>query len=135
MFPATPGSRAAVLSLALMLPFAGCAQPGQQESTSKMTPAEFVASGSGADGVVVDVRTPAEFADAHLASAINLDYRSPEFRTMVAELDRESTHYVYCRTGNRSAQAQAVMLDMGFQRVIDLGGLSPLVAAGAELAD
>lgn len=75
-----------------------------------------------AGAVVLDVRTPAEFATGHLPKAINLDVRSPEFEAKVAQLDRAATYLVYCRTQNRSRAAAAVMRRLGFQNVNVLSG-------------
>ncbi|NCT90942.1 rhodanese-like domain-containing protein [Cellulomonas sp. APG4] len=99
-------------------------------------PAEAVGTGLGAtldgdafaslvgepDVVVLDVRTPEEFASGHLPDAVNLDVSDPGFPEAVAALDPTGTYAVYCRSGNRSAQAVAVMLDAGVQDVAHLEG-------------
>ena len=74
------------------------------------------------DTVVVDVRTPAE-DDGHLEGAINIDFQSPAFETTVSELDTSGEYVVYCASGNRSAQAVAVMEAAGLE-VTDAGGIS-----------
>lgn len=75
------------------------------------------------DTVVVDVRTPAEYDDGHLEGAINIDFQSPAFETTVSELDTSDEYVVYCASGNRSAQAVAVMEAAGLE-VTDAGGIS-----------
>jgi len=75
------------------------------------------------DTVVVDVRTPAEYDDGHLEGAINIDFQSPAFETTVSELDTSGEYVVYCASGNRSAQAVAVMEAAGLE-VTDAGGIS-----------
>ncbi|MFI8595114.1 rhodanese-like domain-containing protein [Microbacterium sp. NPDC078428] len=77
----------------------------------------------GDDTVVVDVRTPAEYAGGHLDGAINIDFQSPQFDAAIAELDPDDEYVVYCQTGNRSAQAVAAMEDAGLD-VQDAGGIS-----------
>jgi len=77
----------------------------------------------GEDTVVVDVRTPAEYAGGHLDGAINIDFQSPQFDAAIAELDPDDEYVVYCQTGNRSAQAVAAMEDAGLD-VQDPGGIS-----------
>jgi len=67
------------------------------------------------DFVVLDVRTPGEFAQGHLEGAVLVDYRSPGFREEVAGLDKTKTYLVYCRTGNRSASALGIMRELGFR--------------------
>ncbi|MBS1697834.1 MAG: rhodanese-like domain-containing protein [Actinobacteria bacterium] len=75
------------------------------------------------DTVVVDVRTPAEYAGGHLEGAVNIDFQSAQFDATVAELDSREKYVVYCQSGNRSAQAVAVMEAAGLD-VQDAGGIS-----------
>lgn len=72
--------------------------------------------------VVLDVRTPEEFAQGHLEGAVLVDYRSPGFREEVAGLDRTKTYLVYCRTGKRSASALGIMRELGFRSSYHLEG-------------
>ena len=81
--------------------------------------------------VVVDVRTPGEFAAGHLQDAVNLDLQSADFGDRLAELDPEARYAVYCQSGNRSGQAMAQMLDEGFTDVAHLrGGIGAWQSAG-----
>lgn len=79
--------------------------------------------------VLIDVRTPEEVADGAIQGAVNLDLQD-DFRAAIAELPRDDAYFVYCRTGNRSAQAVAIMAELGFVDVVDGGGYADLVAAG-----
>jgi phage shock protein E len=77
-----------------------------------------VASGA----VLLDVRTRAEFHEGHLPHAVNvplqeLDERMHEVRR------RARAVVVYCRSGNRSAQAAQRLASADFVRVVDLGAL------------
>ncbi len=83
------------------------------------------------DIVVVDVRTPVEHADGHLAGAELIDVQAEDFPERVAELDRDRTYFLYCRSGTRSGHAARVMADMGFTDVANIGGYAKLVDAGA----
>lgn len=85
------------------------------------------------DLVVVDVRTPQEFAEGHVAGAELLDIYDPAFQDSVDGLDRDGAYLVYCRTGNRSGQAAALMEELGFTEVYDAGGLDALAGAGATI--
>lgn len=76
----------------------------------------------GADAVIVDVRTPAEYVNGHLEGAVNIDFQSPSFDEAVAELDPETDYVVYCQTGNRSAQAVSAMAAADLT-VHDAGGI------------
>lgn len=79
---------------------------------------------------IIDVRTPAEFSDGHLADAVNLDVSGGEFEQLIASLDHSATYVVYCRSGNRSAAAAKIMADAGFTSVFDLGGITAWKDAG-----
>ena len=82
----------------------------------------------GADTVIVDVRTPAEYATGHLEGAVNIDFQSPSFDDVVAELDSDADYVVYCQSGNRSAQAVSVMEDADLA-VQDAGGIDDAAQA------
>ncbi len=72
--------------------------------------------------VVLDVRTPEEFAAGHVPGAINIPHT--ELAARVAELEgsRDSDIVVYCRTGNRTAMALGVLEKSGFRRLYHLQG-------------
>jgi rhodanese-related sulfurtransferase len=69
------------------------------------------------DFVILDVRTPEEFASGHLAGAINLDFRASGFSHRLAKLDRGKTYLVYCRNGHRSRRTIGLMETLGFSDV------------------
>lgn len=94
--------------------------------------AEYAANADGS-GVLIDVRTPREFDDAHLAGAENIDLHSPDFRARVEALDREGTYYLYCRSGARSGSAVRMMRQMGFSKAYNVGGIGELARAGLPL--
>jgi rhodanese-related sulfurtransferase len=75
------------------------------------------ARGGQADFVVLDVRTPEEFAEGHLSGAVNVNLLAPDFERRLGALDRSKTYLVYCRTGNRSAKAVQAMERLGFRSV------------------
>ena len=72
------------------------------------------------DFVILDVRTPEEFADGHLESAINIDYNADTFRDELDNLDKNKTYLIYCRSGNRSGQALALMEKLNFREVYNI---------------
>ena len=86
------------------------------------------------DAILIDVRTPGEVSAGHLKDAKQINLHDPAFREKVDALDRGETYYLYCRTGNRSGQAQQIMKSMGFEKVYNIGGFADLVRAGAEVA-
>ncbi|NLE72594.1 MAG: rhodanese-like domain-containing protein [Actinomycetales bacterium] len=93
---------------------------------------EELADLAAADGVVVlDVRTPEEYAQGHLPGAVNLDVSAPDFAGRAARLDPAATYAVYCRTGVRSQTAVAALRDAGIASVVDLdGGIVAWAEAG-----
>ena len=70
--------------------------------------------------VVLDVRTPKEFTQGHIAGAVLLDFYSPEFANGLKRLDRSKTYLIYCRSGNRSGKTLKLIDGMGFQKVYHL---------------
>lgn len=84
--------------------------------------------------VVLDIRTPEEFAAGHLAGAINVDYYADDFEDQLADLDLDVPYVMYCNSGNRSANALPVMDSLGFQEVYELeGGIQAWFASGLPL--
>lgn len=67
---------------------------------------------------VVDVRSPAEFASGHHASAINIPV--DQIASRASELGKGSKVVLYCRSGARSARAAQILKGQGFQ-VLDAG--------------
>jgi rhodanese-related sulfurtransferase len=81
--------------------------------------------------VVLDVRTPAEFAAGHIAGATNLDFRDKEFKAKVAKLDKNQPYLVNCAAGGRSARACEAMGQLDFKVLYDLqGGFTAWEKAG-----
>ncbi|MGZ6983053.1 MAG: rhodanese-like domain-containing protein [Ilumatobacteraceae bacterium] len=81
--------------------------------------------------VVLDVRTPAEFAAGHIAGAIDIDLTAATFAGETAKLDPKTPYFVYCHSGNRSAQAVAFLQQHGFNSIYELqGGIAAWQAAG-----
>lgn len=73
-----------------------------------------------ADFVILDLRTPKEFASGHIAGAVMLDYYSPGFQKGLRQLDRSKRYLIYCRTGNRSGRTLRLIDQMGFKSVYHL---------------
>lgn len=84
--------------------------------------------------VILDVRTPEEFATGHLPGAKNIDFYSTQFQTTIASLDKNTPYSLYCRSGNRSGQTLELMRSLGFTNVLDLeGGVLSWSQAGRTL--
>ena len=85
---------------------------------------EFKMKFENKNGVLLDVRTPDEFNAGHIEGAINLDIFSPSFRDAIEDLEKDKEYFVYCRSGNRSAQACMLMSELGYQSNNLQGGIS-----------
>ena len=140
MLTSTLGRRAAAavaLSAALLLSVAACSPDDDSSSSQGATTLDAAAFGERAatDGVVVlDVRTPEEFASGHLVGAVNINLESGSFESDIAGLDQGAPYAVYCRSGNRSGQAMGIMQDAGFTDVAHLdGGIVAWQEAGGQI--
>ena len=83
---------------------------------------------------LLDVRTAEEFDSGHFAGAINLDVED----IIAGKLPEAAKHtqlYVYCRSGNRSAQAVSLLKQAGFTNITDLGGLTDVESIGGTLTN
>lgn len=98
-------------SLIVLASIAGCSAPVETIELS-------------ADTIIIDVRTPGEFAGGHLDGANLLDLNGSQFAQALPTLDPEAEYAVYCQSGNRSGQAVAMMNEAGFTSVIDLGSIN-----------
>lgn len=80
---------------------------------------------SNPDFVIIDVRTPEEYASGHVEDAINMDFYAEDFDEQLNELDRDKIYLIYCRSGNRSGKALDKMEALGFRQVYNmLGGIA-----------
>ena len=128
---------ASMIVAALILGACGgsTATDSQLELTSVDEIAEIVASPP-ADLVVLDIRTPEEFAAGHLAGAINVDYYASDFESQLRELDLTAPYVMYCNSGNRSANALPLMDSIGFDEVYELdGGIQAWFSAGNPIEE
>ncbi|MDJ0663894.1 MAG: rhodanese-like domain-containing protein [Acidimicrobiia bacterium] len=72
--------------------------------------------------VILDIRTPEEFAAGHIAGAINIDYYASDFEARLGELDLDVPYVMYCNSGNRSGNTLPLMDSIGFTEVYELDG-------------
>ncbi len=86
------------------------------------------------EAILIDARTPAEFAQGHIPGAINLDVKNPNFAQEIQKLDPEKTYLVNCKTGIRSMRACTQMQEQGFTSLYNLeGGFVAWEKAGLEV--
>jgi len=81
-------------------------------------------------GVVVDVRTPGEYAQGHLKGAKNIDFMNGNFAKEFAKLDKKTPVLIYCKSGGRSGRAAQKLKRMGFTVYNMQGGYMGWTAQG-----
>jgi phage shock protein E len=104
----------------LIFGLAVAALAGARQSLSSAELAEMMGREQDAP-ILIDVRTPAEYAAGHIPGAVNIPYDLLA-GTLPTE-DREAPVVVYCRSGRRSAIAKKTLESLGFTRVEDFGGI------------
>ena len=86
--------------------------------------------------VILDVRTPEEVAEGHLAGAKNINVQDDLFQVSIDQLDKNKTYLLYCRSGKRTAVAGAKMKAAGFKKVYMLdGGITAWKEKGKPLTN
>ena len=85
------------------------------------------------DFVILDVRTPEEFNSGHIANAVNIDYKSPDFKEQLENLDKDKTYALYCHSGRRATASADIMNGLGFQNIYNFGGVKQWLDAGYTL--
>ena len=97
----------------------GC---NRNESITSVSATEFEKEMKADSVLLLDVRTPEEYAEGHIAGAMNIDVRSDGFlSTAGEELSKDYTILVYCRSGRRSMDAAGILTGLGY-KVINLRG-------------
>jgi rhodanese-related sulfurtransferase len=98
----------------------------ENAASERITPAkakELLAAKQSA--ILLDVRTNDEFAAGHIAKAILLPYDEITATTAAKAIpSKDTTVVVYCRSGRRSAIAAAALVQLGYTKVFDLGGIN-----------
>jgi rhodanese-related sulfurtransferase len=81
--------------------------------------------------VIIDVRTPEEYAKGYIENAVNLNYYSETFEEELGKLNKSKTYIIYCRSGRRSKMALDTMRELDFVKVYNvLGGIIEWEAKG-----
>ena len=108
-----------LLLLTTLIAIGGC----QSASYQTVSPEEFSQIISSQNDVqLLDVRTPAEYAEGHLPGAMLIDIKAGKFAEQAAQqLHHSHPVAVYCRSGKRSAMAADTLAALGF-KVLNLNG-------------
>lgn len=123
-----------ILMISVFL-FVSCTAQDKNTASVKLKPAEFQkAMTADKDFILLDVRTPEEVAEGKLEGAMVINFHDADFKQQLEKLDKNKTVYVYCRSGNRSGQATAIMNEMHFKKVVDMeGGITAWKDGGMKI--
>lgn len=120
-----------VLLTALMLTACGGAETKATAGGSPATSAAALkevdvgvlkAAKDAGEVVLIDVRTPAEFADGHAPGAVNIPLDALQARMSELEPHKKADLYLICRSGARSGRAQSMLASAGFENPINIAG-------------
>lgn len=108
-----------LLALAMIIVVSACGQDSAMIANTEL--AKRVQAGDDML-VVLDVRTPREYASGHVPGAINIpvDQLSEKINTLRARDNAETV--VYCESGRRAGRAESMLKDAGFLNVVHLQG-------------
>ena len=123
-------STAALFSFAMVLTMACYSATSQTRDT--ITPEVLLAIEH--EALIVDVRTPEEFADGHYPGAINIPHETILDGLNQLGVTQVTPVILYCRSGNRSGQAEQALREKGFTEATNAGGLEALLIAAGEQA-
>ena len=73
--------------------------------------------------IILDVRTPEEFAAGHIPGALNIPNETIGTDEIPQLPEKEQRIYVYCRSGNRSKQAAEKLVALGYTGIVEIGGI------------
>nr|WP_293529436.1 rhodanese-like domain-containing protein [Prevotella sp.] len=112
-----------LLSLLTAISFGTTGCSAQSDSIDTLAPQAFIKQAKAdTTSIILDVRTPGEYKEEHLAGAQQLDFLNTSvFDAGIKLLDKSHTYYVYCRSGKRSHNACIKMKKQGF-KVFDMEG-------------
>ena len=110
---------------AALLFLAGCSATGREgPGYSRITMEEARQRLSIECGfIILDVRTPEEFAAGHIPGALNIPNETIGTDEIPQLPEKEQRIYVYCRSGNRSKQASEKLVALGYTNIVEFGGI------------
>jgi len=74
------------------------------------------------EGIILDVRTPKEWAQGTIKGAVKMNFFDADFTNQIETLDKTKPIYVYCKAGGRSSKAAMQLEKIGFTKIYDLDG-------------
>ena len=104
---------------------AGCSAPKETVSYRQISMDEAITMMEEESGyIILDVRTPEEFADKHIPGAVNIPNETIGTEEIPELPDKDQLILVYCRSGNRSKQASEKLAALGYTNVVEFGGIN-----------
>lgn len=110
----------ALMGILALLGLITCAQQDATAQQKTVTPREVYEQRANKDVVIIDVRTPEEFRTEHIREAQNKPLQT--IRNWVNTLPKDKKVYFVCRSGNRSAQAQRIAQQAGYENTYRMQG-------------
>lgn len=103
----------------------GCSVPeNTQNSYRQITMDEAVTMMAEQENyIILDVRRPDEFAAGHIPGAINVPNETIGIDEVPELPLKDQLILVYCRSGNRSKQASAKLVNLGYTNIVEFGGI------------
>ena len=104
---------------------AGCAAPAEEITYRQVNMDEAITMMEEESGyIILDVRTPEEFAEKHIPGAINVANETIGTDEIPELPDKDQLILVYCRSGNRSKQASEKLVALGYTNIVEFGGIN-----------
>ena len=112
-----------IFLVALLL--VGCAAPAEEITYRQVNMDEAITMMEEGSGyIILDVRTPEEFAEKHIPGAINVANETIGTDEIPELPDKDQLILVYCRSGNRSKQASEKLVALGYTNIVEFGGIN-----------
>ena len=73
--------------------------------------------------ILLDVRTLEEYKEGHIKNAICIPNETIDDTAVDTLTDKDQLIFVYCRSGRRSKEAAQKLVDMGYTKIYDIGGI------------
>ena len=103
----------------------GCAAPAEEITYRQVNMDEAITMMEEGSGyIILDVRTPEDFAEKHIPGAINVANETIGTDEIPELPDKDQLILVYCRSGNRSKQASEKLVALGYTNIVEFGGIN-----------
>lgn len=115
-----------VVGIAALLMLTGCGASEKPVNNYRQVSAEEAAAimAEETDYIILDVRTQAEYAQAHIPGAVCVPNETIGSEEIPALSDKDQLILVYCRSGNRSRQASEKLVKLGYTNIVEFGGIN-----------